>query len=367
MCVADDRATASELVILATQLQDHPRSTLHRVALAHAAGDVIRNHGDATLRSAIELAPDLGVARAIRRGAEAACDTISLICKGMEYHARLFSIALVVRFNESMTTQAFDEQLTRILAMGPLLRRLEAWARGRSAHAFIWPLAWTFDDLSKLSLGDVHRQACLAGAAAMSPNRTGAPPFPWLALPPRRGTTFLRYLVGYEVAPAYAAKPHDGGERCAHCTSSVLRASLPGAQEVAVSYDGRFYGPLWKGLHAYQRQRLAEVAATITACHTTASTLRATVVLPGERHDGRGQIGFARGTRTLEQRRYVLMLEPLADPVTIARIMAPLRRRGIEVQITKRASHPCAARPLDMKHRRRGVPRSPRFELTLPL
>ena len=174
---SDVSSTASELVVMASQVRDHPQSRLHRSALAHAAGEVIRTHGDATVRMAIDLAPDLKVARTIRDAAEAACEAVSISSNGAERHARLFSIALMMRFAEPLTTQELDDRLASIVETRCILARVQECVARHHARSYIWPRVWTFDDLSRLSFRDVRQWTIMASAAGVATNGGTIMPF----------------------------------------------------------------------------------------------------------------------------------------------------------------------------------------------
>ena len=96
LSVSSIAGIAAELVAMAVDILHVPESGLRRSALAHAVKEVIRAEGDAPLLRAIEVAPDLHVARVIRAAAEAACEVISVVANGTEGHAGLFSVPFVV-------------------------------------------------------------------------------------------------------------------------------------------------------------------------------------------------------------------------------------------------------------------------------
>ena len=191
-------ATASELVVMAAQVLDHPESRLLRTALAHTAGEVIRTQGDLPVLKAIELAPDLAVAQTIRAAAEAACETVFVSSEGKERRARLFSVPVVVRFAEPTTTQEFDETLTSATWSAPFLARLHECG-ARHSISCILPHVFLFEDLANLSFGSVRHGAMMASATAARGNAGTIMPFPVTTPAQRRSRTFLRYLVGYQV------------------------------------------------------------------------------------------------------------------------------------------------------------------------
>ena len=360
-------SAASELVVMATQLRDHARSRLHRSALAHAAGEVIRAHGDAAVRTAIERAPDLKVARTIRHAAEAACETVSTGSHGVERQARLFSIALIVRFPEPLTAREFGDRFAPILDTGSLLARVQECGMRCQARSFIWPQVWTFDDLSRLSLGDVRQWTIMASSTSAGINGGMPLPFPPGRCAQRHCATFLRYLVGYQVGNEAMLEDDSRRVAFADCVRSVMRTSLPEVQDVAVMYDRCFYGPLWDGLRAYQGHRLAEVVAMLAARGITASQLAASFALTGSRNETRAQIAFFGNGKKLEQHVYRLVLEPQADPeVTLAPIVASLRSAGVKAHITRPVTTASADRRVSAQDRR-AARRFTRFEFTLPL
>ena len=360
---SDVSSTASELVVMAAQVRDHAQAALHRSALAHAAGEVIRTHGEATVLMAIELAPNLQVARTIRHAAETACEAVSTRGNGVERHARLFSIALAVQFGEPLTTREFGDRLAPVLGTGSLLARVQECGTHQPVRSFIWPHGWAFDDLSRLSLGDVRRWTIMANAASATANMM--PSTPSVSVQ-RCCPSFLRYLVGYQVGTD-ATHEHDS-RRFADCVRSVLWASLPDAQDIAVAYDGCFYGPLWDGLRAYQGYRIADVVAAMGGRGITASELVASVALIRRRNQLSAQIAFLRGRRKLDQFVYHIALQPQADPTTtIAHIVAPLRGLGVKVHITRQGTASCRGERSRLHHKSRAAPCLDRFEFGLPL
>ena len=170
-------ATASELVVMAAQVLGHPESRLLRTALAHAAGEVIRTQGDLPVLQAIELAPDLAVARAIRAAGEAACEAVSVSSEGKERRARLFSVPVVVRFAEPTTTQEFDETLTSATWSAPFLARLHECG-ARHSISCILPHVFLFDELATLSFCSVRNATIMASATSAGVNACMITPFP---------------------------------------------------------------------------------------------------------------------------------------------------------------------------------------------
>ena len=361
-------STASELVTIASQVLDHAASRLCRSALAHAAGEVIRTQGDATLLRAIELAPDLKVARAIRDAAETACAAISISSNGAERHARLFSIGLVIRFGELLTTRELGDRLTPILQTGSLLTRVLECGTRHHARSFVWPHVWTFDDLSRLPLREVRQRTIMASTASAISNGGMIAPFA-LSLPPqRRSATFLRYLVGCQIGTDGISEHNDNRVRLGDCVQSVVRASLPDAQDVAVLYTGHFHGPLWDGLRAYQAYRLADLVAAMAARGIPVRDLAASISLSGTRSEMAAQIAFFRGGKKADHHVYHILLEPLADPTTtVARIVAPLRKLGVDVHIMQRSTAPCIGNRRGLGRNSRAAHRSATFRLALPL
>lgn len=365
---SDVSATASDLVAMASQVRDHPQSRLHRSALAHAAGEVIRTQGDATVLTAIQLAPDLKVARVIRDAAEAACVAVSISSNGAERHARLFSIALVVRFGELLTTRELGDRLAPILQTGSLLTRVLECGTRHHARSFIWPHVWTFDDLSRLPLRDVRRRTIMASTASAMGNGGMIAPFA-LSLPPqRRSATFLRYLVGCQIGTDGIPEHSDNRVRFGDCMRSMLRASLPDALDVAVLYTGHFHGPLWDGLRVYQAHRLADIVAAIAACQVPVRDLAASISLSGTRNEMAAQIAFLSRGKKVDHHVYHVPLEPLADPTTtVARIVAPLRKLGVSVHVARRVTAPGIGDRRGLRRDRRAAHHFRRLELTLPL
>jgi hypothetical protein len=348
---------------MAAQALDHPQSSLHRSALAYAAGELIRAHGDAAVLRAIDLASDLKVAQAIRHAAEAACEAVSTSSRGVERQARLFSIAIIVQFAEPLTAQELGDRLVPIIETGSLLAHVQECSAYRCLRSIIWPHVWAFEDLARLSLSDVRQSTITATSASVAGNGGMEFPFPPSAYAQRRCTTFLRYLVGYQVG-SEATMERRRCLRFADCVRGVTRAILSDAQDIAVIYDGRFYGTLWRGLRAYQACRLAHVAAGLAVQGMSAPGLAASVGFTWSRNEMSARIAFLWGGKKLDQHVYHILLEPQTDPTTaVARIVAPLRSLGVKVHVAREVT--CISRPL--KHNR-GAPRSfATFELTLPL
>jgi hypothetical protein len=268
-------------------------------------------------------------------------------------------VALVARFTESITTQEFDAGLARVSDSAALL------AGAHHASSFVWPHMFAFDDLARLSFCDVRHGTIMASAARTRTNGGTTAPFPIAARAQRRSATFLRYLVGCCVGTAGILDHGNRRARFADCLRSVMRASLPDAQDVGVIYDGRFYTPLWDGLRTYQARRLVDVAALLAARGITAPDLAASVALTKSRNETRAQFAFLRRGTKLDQHIYHIPLEPQADPLTaIARMVAPLRSLGVKVYITRQAA---PIRFGDCHEVERGSRVARLFELALPL
>ena len=349
---------------MASLLLEYRDSWLRRAALEHAVAEVLRTQGDRPVLRAIELAPDLTVARAIRHAAEAACEAVSTSSHGVERQTRLFSIAVVVRFAEPLTERDLGDHLAPIVDTPSLLARVQESGDHHCARSVIWPHIWAFDDLSRLSFSEVRQRTITASSASVARNGRMILPFPPSTSAQRRCATFLRYLVGYRVgSEATLARGH--GARFADCVRSVMRASLSAAQDMAVTYDGRFYGPLWQGLRVYQGYRIADVVEVLAARGINAPELAASVALTGSRNKIGARIAFLRGGKRLDQHLYRILLEPQADPTcAVARVIAPLRSLGVKVH-TKREAAAATFGSCDELERGSRVAR--RFELTLPL
>ena len=274
-------SAASELVVMATQLRDHARSRLHRSALAHAAGEVIRAHGDAAVRTAIERAPDLKVARTIRHAAEAACETVSTGSHGVERQARLFSIALMVRFPEPLTAREFGDRFAPILDTGSLLARVQECGMRCQARSFIWPQVWTFDDLSRLSLGDVRQWTIMASTRARVSMAACHYRFLRVDVHSAIAQPSCAIWWGTRLATGHARGRQQTRSVCGLCAQ---RDADEPTRSAGRRRDVRrcFYGPLWDGLRAYQGHRLAEVVAMLAARGITASQLAASFDLDGQ-------------------------------------------------------------------------------------
>ena len=353
---------------MAAQVLDHPQSSLLRSALAHAAGELIRVQGDAAVLRAIDLASDLKVAQAIRHAAEAACEAVSTSSHGVERQARLFSIAVVVRFAEALTDREFGELLVPILDAGSLLARVQECTAHNRARSLIWPRVWGFDDLSRLSFSDVRHITIMASTAGTAGNGSMALRFPPNASAQRRCATFLRYLVGYQIGSHITLEQSRDRQRFTDCVRGVVRAGLADAQNVAVIYDGCFYGPLWHGLRLYQGCRLADVATTLTAQGSRASELAASAAFMEARNDATAtaQLAFLRSGRKLDRHVYSILLEPQTDPSTaLARVVAPLRSLGVKVHFAREAM--TARISPTLEHERCARRSVAAFELTLPL
>ena len=309
---------------MAAQVLDHQESKLRRVALAHAVSEIIRTQGDAPVLHAIELASNLQAARAIRAAAESACEEVSISDSGTERRARLFSVALVVRFAEPMTTQEFDARLASISDSAALL------IRAQHPRPFVWPQVFSFDDLAPLSLSEVRHGTIVASAARARTNGGIPTPFGIAPRAQRRSATFLRYLLGCQVSSGTLPDGRSDRALFSDCVRSVVRASIPAAREVAVIDTGHFYEPLWQGLRAYHRHRLGEVARAIGALGLSSSELAASIAVTGDRTEMAAQVSFFAWGKPLGHHVYRMMLEPLADAEESgARIQAELNALGV--------------------------------------
>jgi hypothetical protein len=358
----------AELVAMASDILHDPASGLRRSALAHAIREIIRTRGDEPVLRAIELAPDLRVARAIRAAAEAACEAVSVSSNGAERDARLFCVPVVVRFCEPMTTQEFDHAFTLTNWSGPFLARLHECG-ARHSISFILPHVFVFDDLARLSFCDVRNGTIMASATGARMNGGMITPFPISTPPQRRSATFLRYLVGYQVKgggmPDHSAEDR---ARFGACVRSVMRASMPGAQDVAVIYTGYFYEPIWEGLWVYHIHRLGEVVRTIAASEWPPSGLTSSIAVTGSRSERAAEVAFFCRGKRVGHHAYRIPTRPLADPKSsAARIAAELRTLGVKRYVaTAGATVRGADRP-STDRRSSAARKGAANELTIPL
>ena len=327
---------------MSAQAVDHPESKLRRAVLAHAVAEILRTQGDEPVLQAIELASDLQVARAIRAAAEGACEEVSISDTGTERRARLFSVALVVRFAEPVTTQEFDARLAPVADFAAL------FARALHANPFVWPQVFSFDDLARLSFSEVRQGTIMAGAARARVNGGTNAPFPIAARAQRRSATFVRYLLGCQVSSGTLPDHRSDRALFSDCVRSVVRASTPAAREVAVIDTGHFYEPLWQGLRAYHKHRLSEVVGMIAALGLPSSELAASIAFTGGRNDMTAQVSFFARGKPLGRHAYRMRLEPPAEAKeSAARIEAELKALGVTL-------HTAAA---DTKRRASGLRR----------
>jgi hypothetical protein len=321
---------ASELVMMASQVLDHPEWRLHRTALTHAAGELIRTHGDEPVLKAIELASDLQVARVIRAAAEAACETVAVTNDGVEGHAGLFCVPVVARFPEAITTHEFADHIASTNWCAPLLARLHECG-ARHSLCFILPHVFLFDDLAKLSFRDVRSRTAIASPSSATITSDMISLFPTTVPPQRRSATFLRYLVGHQIkrgdTPGCSAKDRT---RFSEGVRAVLYASMPDVRDVAIIYTEGFYAPIWQGLWIYHIHRLAEVVQTISQPGQRRSNIAASIAVSADRNAAAAQITFfCRGSK-VGHHAYLAPLTPLADPkISAGRIAAELRTLGV--------------------------------------
>jgi hypothetical protein len=325
---------ASELVMMAAQVLDHPEWGLHRTALTHAAGELIRTQGDEPVLKAIELASDLQVARVIRAAAEAACETVAVSNDGVESRARLFCVPVVARFPEPITTHEFGDHIVSTNWCSPFLARLHECG-ARHSPCFILPHVFLFDDLAKLSFRDVRSRTALASASSATITSDMISLFPTTVPPQRRSATFLRYLVGHQIKRDDTPR-RSAGERArfGDAVRAVLYASMPDVRDVAIVYTERFYEPIWQGLWIYHIHRLAEVVRTLSQRGGTRSDIAASIAVSADRNAAAAQITFScRGTK-VGHHAYLVPLTPLADPkISAGRIAAELRALGVKHHI----------------------------------
>jgi hypothetical protein len=353
---------------MASDILDYPESGLRRSALAHAVREVIRAEGDVPLLRAIEVAPDLHVAQAIRAAAEAACEVISVIDNGTERHAGLFSVPFVVRFSEAIATQEFEDSLALASWSEPFLARLHDCG-ARHSISFIFPHVFLFEDLANLSFGSVRRGAMIASATGARCNAGTLMPFPVTTPAQRRSGTFLRYLVGYQVK-GDRTPDRTTEDRARFCDSvrSVMHASMPDAQDVIAIYTEHFYEPIWQGLWIYHTHRLAEVVRIIAAREGTRSRISASITVAGSRSQMEAQLAFFCRGRAASHHAYSVPIRPLDDPkISAQRIAAELRALGVTQCVDTQTPKVHRSERWSMCGGRAARRQLARNELTLPL
>ena len=353
---------------MASDILDYPESGLRRSALAHAVREVIRVEGDAPLVRAIEVAPDLYVARVIRAAAEAACEVISVIDNGTERQVGLFSVPVVVRFSEAIATQEFEDSLALASWSEPFLARLHDCG-ARHSISFILPHVFLFEDLANLSFGSVRHGAMIASATGARCNAGTLMPFPVTTPAQRRSGTFLRYLVGYQVkGDRTPDRTTEDRSRFCDCVRSVMHASMPDAQDVVAIYTERFYEPIWQGLRIYHTHRLAEVVRIIAARESTQSRISASITVAGSRSQMEAQLAFFCRGRAARHHAYSVPIRPLDDfKISAQRIAAELRELGVTQCVDTQTREVHGSERWSVCGGRAARRQLSRNELTLPL
>jgi len=355
-------------VAIASDILHDPESGLRRSALAHAVREVIRAEGDAPLLRAIEVAPDLHVARVIRAAPEAACEAVSVVDNGTERHEGLFSVPVVVRFSEAIATQEFEDALALASWSEPFLARLHDCG-ARHSISYILPHVFRFEDLANLSYGSVRHSAMMATATGARGHAGMIMPFPVTTPAQRRSGTFLRYLVGYQVKNHRT--PHRTAEdraRFCDCVRSVMHASMPDAQDVVAIYTEHFYEPIWQGLWIYHTHRLAEVVRIIAAREVTRSRISASITIAGTRNQMEAQLAFFCHGRAARHHAYSVPIRPLDDPkISARRIAAELGALGVTQCVDTQTANVHRSERWSLCGGRAARRQLARNELTLPL
>jgi hypothetical protein len=358
----------AELVAMASDILQDPESALRRSALAHAVREVIRAEGDAPLLRAIEVAPDLHVARVIRAAAEVACEVISVIDHGTERQVGLFSVPVVVRFSEAIATQEFEDALALASWSEPFLARLHDCG-ARHSISYILPHVFRFEDLAKLSFTRVHHGAMMASATSAPGHAGMIMPFSVTTPAQRRTGTFLRYLVGYQVkSDGTPDRSTEDRARFCDCVRSVMHANMPDAQEVVAIYTERFYEPIWQGLWIYHTRRLAEVVRIIAAREGTRSRIRASITVAGTRNQTEAKLAFFCHGRAARHHAYCVPIRPLDDPkISAQRIAAALGALGVTQCVDTQTPEVHGSERWSVCGGRAAQRQLSRNELTLPL
>jgi hypothetical protein len=111
-----------------------PNSPGAQGMLARTIHGLLDQHLDQEIERAIATAPDISVARFIRRESEAACESVDVTTHGMVLRSRLFCVAILAEF-----PRARDGKLSgrrRLLARACELSRLTS-IRSNSCNFFI--------------------------------------------------------------------------------------------------------------------------------------------------------------------------------------------------------------------------------------
>ena len=348
-------SVSQELAEMARELLEHPGATLRRSALVHAVADLMDNNQEQEILGAIAAAGNLATARLLRDAAESMSESVCRIERGSDICSRLFTVALVVRYPETVCEEDFEESLAAVSWPAALQ---SGWrdCGGRGRLVFVQPFRYRFEDLAGLRYRAVRRVTLAATSQQTGHGSVGVPGFPSVPRPQRRSTVFLRYLVGHELDPGSLTQAGYGEmSALCRCIDEWVRTSAVGAQEITTIMNGRFFGAVYQGLRVYHAHRLAEIAEKLRTECKGRGEVAAWVSLSGSRQETEAHLSFSCDGEPIGHHTYSMRVKPFEDAKKcVQRIARDLRRAGIR-EVTTSAELITAEEP---KHTSRSLPSS---------
>jgi hypothetical protein len=303
-----------------------PNSPSAQGMLARTIHGLLDQHLDQEIERAIATAPDISVARFIRRESEAACESVDVTTHGMVLRSRLFCVAILAEFPELVSAVDFNNALRSFEASDLLCGfPFTGWA---GADTFqLLPYFFSFEDLVPIPL------SMLRTANVIGPRRLGIARRKVMCLCRRKGQVrparvFLRCLLGHKAeVVTEQGLSHNTKVGIAKWISQLLSGFFEEAPRVTSLYNGRFFDPLHTGLWLYQNARIAHAVASIAESAGSLDRIRATVSVHGSISKYEVRVGFFMGSDLCRHHAYSLRPRPLEDP---ARCVERVRMRLVE-------------------------------------
>lgn len=287
---------------------------------------------DAACASSRDAEQELAARQLIERCAE----ETQVMWRGVRCVFQLFAIPLILQFEAEIPESRLDWELARLEPPSG-----QHHVRRNAGSSVILPGFYGYGDLRSIPLPMLRSGGGAVALAASMAAKAGDGPLRLRPAPRRRGTTYLRIVVGQRLLLDDETPVETPWPTLDDTVEIALGRALGVAVRSRSEFDGHYHSSLYRGLWAYQESRLREIA--LDACSRADNVNAAVDAGPGV-GDQPIRLALFAGSSP-EIGAYLLQphpWEPLLN--SIERVARALRRSGVE------EVH-CTAVPVDRRDR----------------
>ena len=287
-----------------------------------------RDDAIAALMDGIERGGD---ALTVRRAAENVASTLCVKRDGIETYARLFTVSIVIVFDDEVPESHVDPLLRKLLLSRSSRLAMETAARSDSSgSAAILDEVFELEGLRKLTLSRVREaaEAMNEGRQALALQRFGADK----ERPARRSGAFARFLIGQRTGV------EDSGviatldlRALARQIVDAMRDRIRVKTEVSVQVSHEFFEGLFAGMWEYRDARIGQVCRLALERLDGESGLRARAETYGSASNHGVRLWLQRARAAGCTCRYRISGRP-GTPIscTLERVVTALQCAGVE-------------------------------------